>query len=520
MEKMNDNSKEKKKNAVRAIRRIIVDNFKDRGAAAQVVRKIINDSFEDKKTKIIAIRALLCVWAIAFSLLLAGVFWLFSKPPQRRPASELVKVLRAVPVELEDVQIKLCGYGTVESIREVTLSSQIKGRIIMKSVDLKAGQLIKKGQIIAKIDTMDYDIALQETSAEVTKLKAELIQLKQYIKDWEEELDKEKKILELCISDFRRQFKLQRKGASAKKAVETAQRQVVNQRKAVINTQSTINQKRLQVATLQASLKGAIAREKQARINIERSIISSPFDGRLKELYIDNGEFVSAGSKICDIADDTKLEIPVSLDAAEVAQAMGMIEHKVNAKTLHWFKTPKKREVKIVWTEGTGLCEWEGRIERIKKFCPETRTVTFIVRPEKFVKGSSGFFPLLPGMFCKVFFSGITLKNAVRVSWLAVQLDGDAYVVNQDGRLEERKIKVFPIKSEKAIICGGLKDGDLLVVQRLPRGLVNDMRARPVNPDTNVAYKLKKNDGKSSKTESSSKDKDRKQEQKNSDKGK
>jgi hypothetical protein len=199
---------------------------------------------------------------------------------------------------------------------------------------------------------------------------------------------------------------------------------------------------------------------------------------------------------------------------------MGMIEHKVNAKTLHWFKTPKKREVKIVWTEGTGLCEWEGRIERIKKFCPETRTVTFIVRPEKFVKGSSGFFPLLPGMFCKVFFSGITLKNAVRVSWLAVQLDGDAYVVNQDGRLEERKIKVFPIKSEKAIICGGLKDGDLLVVQRLPRGLVNDMRARPVNPDTNVAYKLKKNDGKSSKPESSSKDKDRKQEQKNSDKGK
>lgn len=464
------------------------------------------------KTEVIAIRALLCVGVISFSLLVAGAFWLFSKPPQRRSASELVKVLRAVPVKLGDVQIRLGGYGTVESIREVTLSSQIKGRIIMKSVDLKAGQLIKKGQVIAKIDTMDYDIALQETSAEVTKLKAELIQLKQYIKDWEEELDKEKKILELCISDFRRQFNLQRKGASAKKAVETAQRQVVNQRKAVINTQSTINQKRLQVATLQASLKGAVARENQARINIERSVIRSPFDGRLKELYIDNGEFVVAGSKICDIADDTKLEIPVSLDAAEVAQAMGMIEHKIAAKATHWFKNPEKREVKIVWTEGSGLCEWKGRIERIKDFCPETRTVTFIIRPEKFIKGSSGFFPLLPGMFCKVFFSGITLKNSVKVSWLAVQLDGDAYVVNQNGRLEERKINVFPIKSDKAIICGGLKDGDLLVVQRLPRGLVNGMLVRPVNPDTNVAYKLKVDEKKDKKGTPPDKNSDKKQE--------
>jgi RND family efflux transporter MFP subunit len=449
----------------------------------------IDENAKIKRSEVIMIRAILCVCVLAFSVLLVGLLILLKKPPLRRPASELVKVLKAVPVKLEDVKIKLCGFGTAEPIQEVTLSSQLKGRIIMKSVDLKAGQLINKDQIIAKIDTVDYEIALQQASAEVARLNAEIAQMKQCIKDWQEELDKEKKILDLCVSDYERQLKLQRRGASATKSVEVAQRLVVNQRKALITSQSNINQKILQVATLQASLKGAIAKEKQARIDIERSVIRSPFDGRLKRLYIDNGELVSPGSEICDIADDTRLEIPVSIDASEVAQAMGMIKHQARKKYLNWFADPENRSVKIQWTEGPDLCEWEGRIERVKDFCAETRTVTFIIRPVRFSKGSGGFFPLLSGMFCKVFFSGITLKNAAVVSWLAVQLDGNVYVVNKEGRLEQREIKVFPIKSENAIISEGLKNGDLLVVQRLPRGLVNGMKVCPLNPETNLPYK-------------------------------
>jgi RND family efflux transporter MFP subunit len=484
---MNEEPKNEK-SAVKELRRAIVENFKDRRAASEAFRNIIHDNFKDKKLTVVTIRVILCAGVLIFALLVSGTFALFSSTPQRRPPSELVKVLLAVPVKLGEVKLKLSGYGTVEPIQEVTLSSELQGRVTMKSVDLKAGQLVKKGQILAKIDAIDYEIALQKATAVVTRLRAELVQLRQYIKDWEEELEKEKNILELCISDYERQLKLQRRGASAKKAVEDAQRLVVNQRKAIINAQSTLNQKNLQIATLQAELKGAVSEEKQARINLERSVIRSPFDGRLKKLYIDHGELTSPGTKLFDIADDTKLEIPVSLDAREVAQAMGMIRSESEKVYMNWFKSPENSKVRIQWTEGPDLCEWEGRIERIKDFCANTGTVSFIVRPERFLKGKNGFFPLLSGMFCKVYFSGITLKNAVAVPWLAVQLDGNAYVINKEGRLEQREINVFPIKSEKAIIAAGLKNGDYLVVQRLPRGLINGMKVNPVNPATGKVY--------------------------------
>ena len=480
-----------KRSTITKIHKILHDNFRDKNSAMKAIHSLVENSIKDKKAEIMFIRTLMCAGALAFAFLLAGTFVWLSSSPKRRSISELTKVLRAVPVKLGDVKLKLAGYGTVEPIQEVTLSSELKGRITMKSIDLKEGQIVAKGQVLAKIDAVDYEIALQKASAEVTRLKAELIQLKQYIKDWQEELGKEKKILDLCVSDYKRQLKLMRRGATAKKSVEVAQRLVVNQRKALINTQSTINQKSLQVATFQASLRGAIAQEKQAAINLERSIVRSPFTGRLKKLYIDHGELASPGTKLFDIADDSQLEIPVSLDASEVASAMGMIDKQSEEKYSNWFKNPENREVKIQWTEAADLCEWSGRIERIKDFCADTRTVTFIVRPVKFIKGSNGYFPLLSGMFCKVFFSGITLKNAAEVSWLSIQLDGNAYVINQKGRLEQRKIKVFPTKGEEAIISKGLKNGDFLVIQRLPRGLINGMKVTPVDPVTGLAYKTK-----------------------------
>jgi len=481
-----------KRSTLNKIHNILHDSLKDRNSVITKIHGIVDESLRDRRPEIIAIRTAMCIGVVLFAALLFGLFMLLSPSPKRRSSSELIKVLKAVPVKLGDVELKLTGYGTVEPIQEVTLSSELKGRITMKDIDLKEGELVKKGQILAKIEAIDYEIALQKASAEVTRLRSELIQLKQYIKDWKEELEKEKSILALCVSDYHRQLKLQRKGASAKKSVEAAQRIVVTQRKALINTQSNINQKSLQVAILQASLKSAISQEEQAAINLKRSVIRCPFDGRLKTLYIDHGELATPGTKLFDIADDTKLEIPVSLDASEVAYAMGMIKKESEKHYSNWFKNPENRKVKIQWTEGTDLCIWEGRIERVKDFCADTRTVTFIVRPVKFLKGSSGYFPLLSGMFCKVIFSGITLKNAATASWLAVQLDGNAYVINKEGRLEQRKIKVFPTKSEDAIIYKGLNEGDFLVVQRLPRGLINGMKVRAIDPKTGLAYKNEK----------------------------
>ncbi|QSH41760.1 efflux RND transporter periplasmic adaptor subunit [Lentisphaerota bacterium ZTH] len=448
-----------------------------------------NDKFKEHTVKM---RLIVCSIILGVAALITVILFAFKEKPRKRSSEELIKSLMATPIKTTDVHLKLSGYGTAEPIRDVTLSSELKGRIVMKSADLKAGMLVKKGQVLAKIDVSDYEIDLKEAKADMAQLKSQRVELVQLIKDLYDQLEKEQALLKLCISDYVRQRDLQRKGISAKKAMEEAQRQVVSQRKTIINTKSQLNQRRIQLSTVDAQIERAKAVIRMAEINIERSTIASPFRGRINKMYIDNGEYVQPGTQLFDIADDTQLEIPVALDAYDVAKMLGLSSRDPK-QYLNWFKNPEKTEVKIIWAEDPELCVWKGKISRIKEFCPETRTVKIIIRPTQFEKGRKGFFPLVSGMFCKVSFEGMTLKGAVKIPWVAVQLDGDVYVVNSKGRLEQRKIKIFGTEGDFAIISAGLKSGDLLIVQRLPRGLVNGMKVKPINPADGQPYILDKN---------------------------
>src|SRR5437879_6583960 len=67
-----------------------------------------------------------------------------SAPPQATPVS-------AVAARLADVPVYIDSLGTVTPTRTVTVMTQING--IMYSVDFKEGQHVRKGQVIARIDS-------------------------------------------------------------------------------------------------------------------------------------------------------------------------------------------------------------------------------------------------------------------------------------------------------------------------------------------------------------------------------
>src|SRR3984885_5934511 len=65
------------------------------------------------------------------------------------PSVEPVPVI-ATTVQQHDVPIILTGLGTVTALNTATVHSQITGLLI--SVDFKEGQLVKKGDLLARID--------------------------------------------------------------------------------------------------------------------------------------------------------------------------------------------------------------------------------------------------------------------------------------------------------------------------------------------------------------------------------
>ncbi|GBC94718.1 Macrolide export protein MacA [bacterium HR16] len=95
-----------------------------------------------------------------------GYRWL-NKPA---PPPRLVEVSRG------DVEIIVAESGVLEPLRKVEVKSKIAGRIL--SLDVEAGDVVHKGQLIARIDPVEVESSLRQTEAQLRAAIARLEQAK------------------------------------------------------------------------------------------------------------------------------------------------------------------------------------------------------------------------------------------------------------------------------------------------------------------------------------------------------
>ena len=79
-------------------------------------------------------------------------------------------------VEKGDVQILVTATGTVNAVQTVLVGTQVSGVISKINVDFNS--VVKKGQVLAVLDTRNLQVALDQSRANFTKAEAQLDQAK------------------------------------------------------------------------------------------------------------------------------------------------------------------------------------------------------------------------------------------------------------------------------------------------------------------------------------------------------
>src|SRR6516165_2109886 len=102
---------------------------------------------------------------LLFLVVAAGVGWWWMNRPvpqapqqQRRADFAATMPVVAATAETGDIDITLTALGTVTSLATVTIRSQISGYLIR--VAYEEGQVVKKGDLLAEIDSRPYQLAL------------------------------------------------------------------------------------------------------------------------------------------------------------------------------------------------------------------------------------------------------------------------------------------------------------------------------------------------------------------------
>jgi len=182
-------------------------------------------------------------------------------------------------VILESLNQTIPVIGRVISLKEANVPAAVIGKI--ENVFVEVGDKVKKGQILASIDTERYSWLAEIATANVNATKAEIKSAKAETNINLIELKRMENLKESSAFNVAKYERLQSLHISL-----IAKEEIV-----------------------EAKLNSVLQEEKLAKLNLKRATVKAPFDGIIELKMIELGEAVGLGFTLFKLVSDSLLEI-------------------------------------------------------------------------------------------------------------------------------------------------------------------------------------------------------------------
>jgi HlyD family secretion protein len=217
---------------------------------------------------------------------------------ERRERTTSVSVSKAFR---GDLVIPVTAEGTVRARHTAEIRTEIAGPIVR--IHAREGQLMRRGQLIAKLDDREYEVAAEEARVKYVQAISLLA-----VEDESIDIPKRPPELQKEIDELKR---LEDKGVITSE--ERLAREVAIDVEAVKQ-----GHYRLDVVASRSGIAAARAAMERARINLERTEIRAPFSGVISDLLLSEGEHVTLGQTICTLVNNSDLEAEVGVLESDI----------------------------------------------------------------------------------------------------------------------------------------------------------------------------------------------------------
>ena len=320
----------------------------------------------------------------------------------------------------KDITLRVTTNGEVRSVTEINVIPQVSGRIIQVADEFIDGGNIKKGQPLIWIDDRDYKLATISAESRVAQakklLEREIAESELARKDWEELGEGEASPLTLRIP---------------------------------------------QLEEARALLNAAEADLEKAKLNLERTIISLPFDGLIKKKNAGIGQYVNAGSILGSAFSTEKVLIPLPLTDTELSY-LGL---PLGYESKGYFDGPKVVFRSYISRKNI---EWLGRITRTSgSIDSQTRLVYAYAEVLNPYDEDP---PLAIGTYVDAEIEGNFISNGFILPIAAIKNDNEIYVIDQNSKLKIKKIEIVGTEEDKVIVKGDISELDMVVISTINTG--------------------------------------------------
>lgn len=288
--------------------------------------------------------------------------------------------------------------GVVEAIRQTVVAAQVPGAVV--AIDVKVGDVVKGGQVLARIDARAAEQNAAASDAQVRAARASL---------------------EVATKEFERQKQLFQKDYISQTAVDRAE---------------------AQFKTTQAQVSVQLAQAGAARTQSGFFIVKAPYSGVVAEVPVTLGDMAMPGRPLLTLYDPTALRVSAAVPQTVVARLAARQAIKVEIPGL-----PAERQ----WVT-------PARVDLLPTVDPGTHTVQLRLDLPAGIEG------VTPGMFARAWLPAqagtashlyVPAKAIVR----RAEMTG-LYVIDPNGRPVLRQVRLGGRVNDTIEILTGVAAGE------------------------------------------------------------
>jgi len=195
------------------------------------------------------------------------------------------------------------GNGRLEA-DDIDITPKYPGRVATLLVD--EGDLVKAGQVVARMDTRDAQATLQKAEAQVQ-------QAKRAIEEASADVVQQETQQKLATQQFDRTRTLFEKGYATKELLDQRQQ-------ALDGANAALNAATAKGSEAQYALAAAMQDVAYNKIVVNDGVLVAPRDARVQYRLVNTGEVIGAGAKIFTLLDLSKVYMTVFLPTGDVGK--------------------------------------------------------------------------------------------------------------------------------------------------------------------------------------------------------
>lgn len=371
---------------------------------------------------------------LLLATMVAGGSYFFMSQGEQTPTFLTENVTRA------DVEKTVVASGSIQSSNEVDVGAQVSGKITKLYV--KLGQSVKKGDMIADIDSTTQINALNKAKAALASYQAQL--------------KAKQTAYNVAQSSYSRLSKLYKLQSTSLDELNSAK--------------NTLDAAKAEIDALQESIKQAEIEVNTAETNVGYTKITSPIDGTVISTPISEGQTVNANQTtptIVTVANLQKMLIKPEISEGDITKVKAGQE--VEFTILSDNQTKYHAVIDSVDPATTTDTDATSTGSSSSSSSSSTSAVYYYANME--VDNPDGVLRI--GMTTENTIKIAAAKGVLTVSNMAIQKKGNKYIVhvlNDQNQSEERGVEIGVQNDFQTEIKSGLAEGEKVIVSQVAAG--------------------------------------------------